>query len=193
MRDRDRYLMERDCRYYYARRIPSKLAQLDKRGRIRFALNTGNISIARDKRDKFEYADDLYWSALIADNKQSALQIYQATLERASLLGFTYTSAAELAKQTNVDELLERVEVINSDKDVATAEAALGSATRPKLKLIKAFDLYVAEIAASEVAGKSPAQRTSWEKVKLRAVKDFIKVVGDIPLENISREDADLC
>lgn len=86
--------------------------------------------------------------------------------------------------------MLDRVEVVNSEKDVATAEAALGSATRPKLKLIKAFDLYVAEIAASEAAGKSPAQWASWEKVKLRAVKDFIKVVGDIPLENISREDA---
>lgn len=171
--------------------MPRKLAHLDSRDVIRFALNTDNIAIARDKRDELERADELFWSALVTgESGMSALQRYQAALERASLLSFTYAPAGELGRTASVGELLDRIETIKSEQDVPTTEALLGRVSRPKLKLTEAFDLYVDEIAASELTGKSQSQSASWKKVKQRAVNNFNKVVGDIPLEDISREDA---
>ena len=190
MRDRDRYLKQRTSRFYYVRRIPRKLANVDSRGIIRFALNTDNVAIARDKRDQLEKADNLYWAALITKGNNFALQQYQAAVERASLLGFTYAPAAELDSTAGVGELLDRLEAVKDERDVATTKAVLGDVSRPKLKLSKAFEVYISEIAASEVAGKSPTQRVSWEKVKRRALNNFAKVIGDIPLEEITRDDA---
>ena len=190
MRDRDRYLKQRGNRYHYIRRVPTYVSKVDKRGIIRVTLKTDNIAIARKKRDQLEEADDLFWSALIVGNKEAALKRYQAAVERATLNGFTYLPASELAEQAPVSELLERVEAVPDVKDVATLEAVLGGVSRPKVSLMDSFDIYVSEIAASEVASKSPSQRASWKKVKLRAVNNFTRIVGDIPLEDITRDQA---
>ena len=161
MRDRDRYLKQRDKRFHYVRRVPLHVSDVDKRGTVRLSLKTDNIVVARKKRDQLEEADDLFWLSLVGGEKQAAFLRYQAAVER--------------------------IETVSDPEDTANMEAVLGGVARPRRSLRDAFDLYVGEIAASELAGKSPSQRASWKKVKLRAVNNFIKVVGDIPLWDINR------
>ena len=132
MRDRDRYLKQRGNRFHYVRRVPIHVGKVDERGTIRVALKTDNIAIARKKRDQLEEADDLFWSSLIIGDKEAALKRYQAAVERATLNGFTYLPASELAEQVPVSELLERVEAVPDTKDVATAEAILGGVYAPQ-------------------------------------------------------------
>ena len=40
-----------------------------------------------------------------------------------------------------------------------------------------------------DLKGKSPAQRKNWRKVKNRAVQNFIKLRGDKPMSDVTRED----
>ena len=62
--------------------------------------------------------------------------------------------------------------------------------TKPSVSLSSAFEIYCNQIAVGELLGKSDAQKKSWRKVKLRAVNNFIAVVGDLPIEQITREHA---
>lgn len=190
MRDRDRYLKCRRDRFYYHRRVPSDLARLDPRGTIRIALKTPYIDVARAKRDQLERADNLYWQALRTGNREAAFQRYQAAVERALALGFTYIPAPELAEAAPLPELLHRVETVSAPKDTPVAQAVLGHAPRPRLTVTEAFDIYVNEIEAPKLTTKSPAQYENWRAPKKRAVDHFIDVIGNIALEDITREHA---
>ena len=48
----------------------------------------------------------------------------------------------------------------------------------------------MSEIALDEVAGKSPEQRANYNKVKRRAVANFVKLNGDVDMRKIDREQA---
>ena len=61
---------------------------------------------------------------------------------------------------------------------------------KPSVKVSGAFALYLSEIAYDEQAKKSPKQQYSWEKTKRTSINYFIDVVGDIDMEEITREMA---
>lgn len=99
--------------------------------------------------------NEFFWpTPLYGANGVCALQPCQAALERASLLTFTSAPAAELARTTSVDELLLRIETINSKQDVPSTEALSGRISRPKPNLTEAL-VYIDEIAARELTDQS--------------------------------------
>ncbi|MBP2445083.1 integrase [Rhizobium leguminosarum] len=61
---------------------------------------------------------------------------------------------------------------------------------KPSVTITAAFEIYVREIAAPDLADKSAGQKNSWLKVKRRALTNFVRLVGDKPIGEITREDA---
>lgn len=74
--------------------------------------------------------------------------------------------------------------------DKQDAYAVLGLVKRPSVKISQAMELYCDEIAVSELIGKSEEQKKSWRKVKMRALKNFIQINGDLPMHEITRDHA---
>lgn len=70
------------------------------------------------------------------------------------------------------------------------AEALLGTVKRPTVTVSKAMEIYLCEIAPDEQKGMSAAQKKNYEKVKNRAVNNFIQVVGDKELQAVTRDEA---
>ncbi|MBB5701700.1 hypothetical protein FHS76_001562 [Ochrobactrum daejeonense] len=67
--DPDRFIVLRDGRYQYRRRVPTKLLHLDKRTpQIRISPKTSDLAKARALRDVYERADSELWAALIMDS-----------------------------------------------------------------------------------------------------------------------------
>jgi integrase len=190
MRDRDRYLKCRSNRFYYYRRVPLTVAHLDPRGTIRIALKTTNVDLARMKRDQIERADSLYWEGLRSGNRESAFKRYHAAVTHAVALGFSYAPAPEIAEAAPITEVLQRIDVVPAPRNTPVAQAVLGHAPRPRLTITEAFDVYVNEIEAPKLTGKSPGQYENWLAPKKRAVAHFIDVVGNLALEDITRENA---
>ena len=52
------------------------------------------------------------------------------------------------------------------------------------------MELYLSEIVADELAGKSPEQVKNFSKIKRRAVANFVSINGDIDMRDITREHA---
>ncbi len=190
--DADRYLQQKRGIWYYHRKVPKALRDVDGRAPlVRISLETRSIGEARPRRDAYEAADNQLWGAmLVGDDQVRARKIYEATVRRAEAMGFDYRPAAELA-ELPIGDLVERTRTIAAaGRTVEQQAALLGGETPPPLVLTAVYELYVDEIATAELRTKSLQQRRKWINVKKRSVERFVEVVGDIEMNRISREHA---
>lgn len=190
--DADRFLQQKRGIWYYHRKVPKALRDVDGRAPlVRISLETRNIGEARPRRDAYEAADNQLWGAMLAgDDQVRARKIYEATVRRAEAMGFDYRPAAEVA-ELPIGDLVERTRAIAAaGRTVEQQAALLGGETPPPLVLTAVYDLYVDEIATAELRTKSLQQRRKWINVKKRSVERFVEVVGDIEMNRISREHA---
>ncbi len=207
MRSEDRYLQKRGKRWHYVRRVPGSCQALDGRKIVRVTLKTGSLEIARERRDAIEAADDALWGILggVGDDGEPAQRAakavagrsYRSAVARAVSRGFSYAPADELPLLLSIEEMISRISAVGridtGDKRPAVkaeAEALLGGVKRPGVRLSEAFETYCEHIAIGEILNKSPNQARLWRKTKQRAVSYFIDVVGDLPIEEITRKEA---
>lgn len=193
-KDPDRFLSKPDGRnYHYKRRVPADIAHLDSRApHVRKSLKTDDLALARKKRDLLEAADDALWASLIVGaDIDPARRKYEAAVKRVEALDFTFHSARELEMLENYDDLRRRLlEIEGSPRPEEVGPALLGNVAIPKTTIRKAFDLYTDEIVADELVNKSKVQKDQWKKVKLRAVSNFIALVSDKVMDEITVDDA---
>ncbi|EKF20185.1 DUF6538 domain-containing protein [Nitratireductor pacificus] len=191
--DQDRYLQLRDGWYYYKRNVPTAVLLLDERApRIRVSLKTDDLAIARAKRNLLEAGDEALWASLVeGDESNLARARHQAVMRRVEALGFSFRSSQALADSPSFNEIAERVEVLLSDRiEKETAVGLLGMTPVPATSVSEAFGVYCDEIVADELVNKSAVQKAQWKKVKQRAVNNFIAIVGDKAMAEITRDDA---
>lgn len=180
----DRFLRNRKGTWQYYRRVPKCYEDIDDRGTIRLSLKTDSLTLARSKRDALAQADEQLWltlsagkgsiTSLLDPKTGKALKRYEAARHRAMSRGFVYAPADEVAR--------------HPEKEKTEARALLGGVTRPKIPVSKAFEIFCEKIAVSQVIGKSDAQKRAWKKAKKRAVTNFIKTCGDLPMDEITRQ-----
>lgn len=188
----DRYLQQKRGIWYYHRKVPKALREVDGRAPlVRISLGTRNIGEARPRRDAYEAADNQLWGSMLAgDDQLRARKIYEAAVRRAEAMGFSYRPAAEVA-ELPIEELLARIETVaDAGRTVEQQSALLGGEAPPPLVLTAVYKIYVEEIATSELRTKSAQQRRKWINVKKRAIDRFVEVVGDLDANKISREHA---
>ena len=195
MKDLNQYLMNRNGHWHYYRRVPSDYEDFDHRGTIRSSLKTTALEVARARRDALAKADDLYWLSIAGDDGSSAKRLnarYKAAKKRAMSLGFIYQPVDELAEKGVLTDILDRLAELGRRPEPRKyeAEALLGGVKRKETRLSKAFKIYCEQIAISDLLGKSEAQKRNWKKLKQRAVTNFVNVCGDIPMDKITRKDA---
>jgi len=204
----DQFLIFRHNRWNYHRRVPGRFAAVDSRRFVRMSLGTDSLDVARMRRDALVQADDEYWTSLLIATVEGARQggtswqvaekRYLAASTRAMAYGFKYSPAATLTENADTEEIVERAKALKSTTQKGgtprkrDVEALLGGVERPKdkTKVSQAFQMYLEEIAFDEQYNKSPKQKYSWEKTKRTSINYFIEVIGDLPMREISREDA---
>ncbi|MEO9963870.1 MAG: hypothetical protein ABJF07_26585, partial [Nisaea sp.] len=145
------------------------------------------------KRDQQEVADNLFWSEIVsAHSDPASIQVkYEQAVRRAEGLGFRYRPSMEIA-QGPIEDIIRRVQALPpaSEKAQPIEAALLGREQRPQTSLSEALDLYINEIAKTGLSRKSPAQKNRWINERKRAVLSFVKLIGDKPIEDITRDDA---
>jgi len=190
--DPDRYLVLKGERYHYKRRVPtSLLVALGGDTHVRKSLKTMDLAVARVKRDEIEAADNRLWEALALGRPGPASRAtHEAAVATALALRFAYKVADQVA-EVPLRELLGRIDAVPANAPTRPiADATLGLQPAPRLTVSEVFEIYVDVIATDELRGKSVEQRKAWRKVKERAKSNFIKIVGDIPLLDTTRDQA---
>lgn len=189
---RDRYLKKRGGRFYYYRRVPAKVAHLDTRGTVEETLGTDSLEVARKIRDSLVEADEAHWASILQGRDDDELR-YEAAKARAKAMGISFRRLDDLVENAPLGDLVSRVSAISGKTSAdrrRSADALLGGAPVPVMKVNNALAVFLERVAPEELAGKSPKQIEDYRKVKRRAVNNFIEVNGDVDFWTITREQA---
>jgi len=188
----DRYLQLFRGRWRYFRRVPKSVAHIDDRGIVQVALGTDDKALARIRRDAQEEADNLYWSTLQTggDQKQAA-ERYDVAKARAKALGVTFRSLDELVAEAPIEEFVERMALLSGKAGgrlKRDAEAVLGAVPEQRMRMSEAYEEFIEKCCTEALTGKSVKQVKAYKKVKLRAVSNFIKLNGDLYLDEVTAD-----
>ena len=192
--DPDRFILNRNGRFHYQRRVPGDFQPLIQAAEkaeapvamVRRSLKTGDIHTARLRRDKMAEADELYWESLAAG---TADQRAKARYERARLAArsarLTYTTAEQLAATASLEEIVHRVELVEQlvskggDRRQVT-EAILGLVDEPTVSMNGMLQFYFDTICSEKRRSKSPAQWRRFQNSRLRAFRRAEECLGEI-------------
>jgi len=79
---------------------------------------------------------------------------------------------------------------VKHEPEAAEVEAVMGAVPPVSDSIREAFTFYCDKLAVSELANKSPDQKTKWKATKSRSIEHFIKLCGNLPMDKITRDHA---
>lgn len=182
-------LIIRGTTYYLRKRLPRRYDLVEDRKEILHSLHTDSRDVAETKA-KVVWAELVQgWEARLAGDTQDAEARYEAARNLAKTRGFRYLPGAQVAKLP-LEEILKRVETVSVARgrpNLAEADAVLGASGVPDITVTKALELFWT-LAEDRTAGKSEDQIRRWENPRKKAVKNFVAVVGDVAIKDLTSE-----
>ncbi|MCT4333194.1 tyrosine-type recombinase/integrase [Paracoccus sp. YLB-12] len=174
------------------RRVPLRYASVESRKLVWVALNTDSRALAESKAGPVWDAMIEGWEAKLAGDSADAERRFSAAQELAEMRGFRYAPMDKVS-ELPLDELLRRIESVSEDHrtrtpDLRESAALLGAVNEPGISISRALEIYW-DLARGSALGKSQDQRRRWRNPRIKAVKNFIDVVGDKFLADITPDD----
>ena len=183
-------IVKRGSTFQLRRRVPQRYRTVEPRAVVWISLHTDSETVARSKADRAWGNLVEAWEARLAGDTEDAEARHAAAHELARIRGFRDLDVG-LVSRLPVDELVARVEAIGGRRaapDTVEASALLGTVPAPSLTLEKALDLYWG-LAREKTLGKSEDQIRRWKNPRVKAVRNFVEIVGNKPIEAITRDD----
>ena len=190
MSKQENNLILRGVNFSLKRRVPIRYRTVEPRDIIWISLHTDSRSQAREKAQEVWKAQIAAWEAKLAGKTQDANLHFEAVQNLAHSKGVKYLPVGHVI-DLPIGEILDRIEAIGSPggtPDIEDAQALLGTVASPKLLLSEALETYW-DLSRDKVLKKSPDQLRRWRNPRIKAVKNFIQVVSDKPIDEITRED----
>lgn len=183
-------IMKRGSTFHLRKRVPVQYQDVEPRKTFYVSLSTDSETVAKRKAPAIWAQQIELWEALQAGDTADAERRYEAAQRLAKARGFRFLTADKVAELPR-EELLTRVEAAtgrDGEPDAKQAAAVLGGATEPPITVSRALELYWT-LAADKRRGKSPDQLRRWENPRKKAVKNFVDVIGDKPIGEITGDD----
>jgi hypothetical protein len=172
------------------RRVQERYRSVEPRGVIWISLHTDSETIARSKA-ALAWAQLIEaWEARLAGDTGDAAARHEAAQALARVRGFRYLDVAKVA-ELPAAELLARIEALERGRVAPNAQEAaalLGTVPSPEITLEKALDLYWT-LAREKTLGKSEDQLRRWKNPRVKAVRNFVEIIGNKPIGAITRDD----
>ena len=183
-------LTKRNDTFHLRRRVPKRFAAVEPRGTVWISLKTDSETVARSKADQAWANMVEAWEARLAGNTDDADARIAAAHDLAKARHFRYLDVGRVAKLPT-DELVERVKAIPGRADrpnMTEAAALLCTVPEPRLTITNALDAYWT-LAREKTLGKSEDQLRRWRNPRIKAVRNFVSIVGDKLIDNLTRDD----
>ncbi len=178
--------------WYLRRAVPRRYQAIEPRREIWVSLETDSREEADAKIRGVWDQTVAGWEARLAGDSADAERRFGAARELAKIRGFRFLPSHRVAALP-LGDLLDRVEAVprkpSGRLDHVEAGAVLGGADRPEITVSRALDLYY-DLTADLAHGKNENQRRIWRNGRNRPIANFIKAVGDLPLGEITPDDA---
>lgn len=190
------FLTRRGAVWHFVRRVPAAYTPFDARGIIRHSTHIRIVDDRLGRRasrvaETLNRALELHWKSLASKAApRPAASRYDEARRQARDLGYDYVPADQLATQP-IERILERLEALVTkglDKDNGARAALLGTEKPASFALSRLFDEYEAA-TKDETRDLSPDQTRIWRNSRMRAVAQFVEVVGDKPVAELTEAD----
>ncbi|NKB58981.1 MAG: tyrosine-type recombinase/integrase [Alphaproteobacteria bacterium] len=180
---------------YYLRRVPTDVGKLIRERQFRRSLKVRDERTS-DAKSSYD-ATHRQIETFIADIRNgNGTERARIAYDRASALarrrGFTYRPMTDLVENATVDELIERLAAVEKkvvDRSDTEVDAIMGAVTEPVFTLSGALDRFIA-LSRNDLRGKNESQQRRWRNPLELAVRNFIDVVDDKGLADITRNNA---
>jgi integrase len=183
-----KYLENRNGWYVYNRRVPNSLKNFDNRTRIRIALNTQCQNTALKRFGVLNQEIEQYWKGLVEANENHSKEKFKSLVSLSRRLGFTYMSTTKVLER-KLEEILERLLTVKKySYDETITKALLGDKEVPFISLSQALNKFW-QYSKPTLIRKNDDQQRKWKNPRIKAVNNFIKVVGDIDILEITNAD----
>jgi len=182
-------LIIRGTTYYLRKRVPIRYRPVEDRSEILHSLHTDSLSVAGVKSKVIWTQLVESWEARLAGDTQDAEARYAAARNMAKIQGHRYLKGAQVA-QLPLEQILQRVEAVpiaRGKPSLVAADAFLGASGPPAITVSRALELFWT-LADDRIAGKNTNQVRLWRNPRIKAVKNFVEVIGNIPIEDITAE-----
>ena len=182
------YLMKRNNRYYYNRRVPKEVENYVDDTIIRLSLKTDSRKVAVKKC--LEVNDELerFWLALMTNKMANNHEEFLQAVNLSRIIGSSYAPVERLKDET-LSKLVQRIETAQSQpKDSPVVPSLLGTVPEPSITISAALNTFW-DISRDKTIKKSDKQIRKWKNPRKRAVRNAIKVIGDKPLNELTRDD----
>ena len=183
-------IIRRGSIFHLRKRVPRHFRRVEPRETVWISLHTDSESIASAKAPLAWQSMVEAWEARLAGDTSDAERRLNAARDLAAARGFRYLPAAKVAALPT-EELLARVEAVperRGQPDRIEAAALLGGAQEARITVSRALDLYWT-LAADKARGKSEDQLRRWRNPLKKATANFVAVVGDKPLGEVTGDD----
>ena len=175
--------------FHFKRRIPKTFQNLyGDQDFVSAALKTDSEVIAKQRAQILNTELEALWQrSLMQEGVDMDAGLQYAVLQ-ARLNGFSYRSAQEIAEQ-DIGRIVERlISLKDTDQTPDKFAAILGGHNKPEYPISDALrDFFAFEL--QNMVGKGDEQIRKWKNPRIKGVSNFIQVVGDKDVSNITRED----
>lgn len=175
---------------YMVRNVPVRYRAIESRKEVWISLGTDSKTLAAQKAEQIWSRTIAGWEAKKAGDTSDAEKAFAAAQDLARAKGYRWLTAGEVV-ELPTRELVERVNAIrmhDGKPDLKEAAALLGGAQEPAITINRALELYF-ELATDEATrGMSDDQIRRWKNPRKKAIGNFIAVVGDLAIDQITRE-----
>lgn len=190
MQTTEKHLHRRQGTYYLKRRVPVEYRGVEPKVTIWKSLKTDSLSEAKLKALRIWDELTAMWEAKLAGRSEDAIVRFDAVQALARKKGFTYLpldQVIQLDQKAFYDRVLSITE--NDGKlDLAEARAILGVEPPPGINISTALELYWG-LSRDKAFGKSPDQLRRWKNPRKKTIQNFITLVGDKDISEITRAD----
>ena len=172
------------------KRVPKRYEASEPRKFIWLSLKTDSRSLAELKGHQAWQLMLDAWEAKLAGDTSDAEQRFAAARDLAAARGFRYMRADQVA-QLPYDDLKQRIQAVSGpedNSDLSESTAFLGVAQEPAITVTRALDLYW-ELTIDKTLGKSEDQLRRWKNPRIKAIRNFVSVCGDKPINEITDDD----
>jgi integrase len=176
--------------YHLRKRVPLRFAAIEPRETVWISLHTDSEKVAKTKAPAAWSEMLEAWEAMLAGQTDKADEYFEAAKQLAQARGFRYLPADRVAKLP-IENILERVDSLRGVEGKLSqfeASAILGGVAEPTITVTRALEAYWV-LAKDKTFGKSKDQLRRWRNPRMKAVKNFVDVVGDKALAEITADD----
>ncbi|MBI1183595.1 tyrosine-type recombinase/integrase [bacterium] len=183
------YLKKRGRKYHFQKRIPTLLADRFSTDFVQLSLKTEDKATALQRAHNLNITLELLWAELAQSNPSLPLDNNMTELITfVRTCGFQYVPKDAIVRETPLYEFVNRINAADSFADSNAKIAVLGGFHATPNRFSVATEVYL-EFEAGNLTHHSEQQLKKWKTPRIKASTNFIRIVGDKPVGEITRKD----